>query len=200
MLRIVVYGLAGEGKTTLGYLIEQHLQGLGFGAVLRNDESDVHLLSDTILRRAEMVRQKHEDEIRITTHDVHKPPTKNYQVDKELIPFKLLTVPFWYRDIGSVVVHEPRPHIVPATDQAETYIYWLLHTPMKDCDILPPMYTGFGYTCVEGRHRRCLRFKAEGPPEDSTGDKRLSALLSRVTHGFWKWVTAGMPEPNYKGT
>jgi hypothetical protein len=78
--------------------------------------------------------------------------------------FELRTVNRWTR-LGSFKLEtEPRPHIVPLTDEAEEFVHYQLATPYGDLQerglhCFDPFYTGYGHAEIGNRWRLCFRFK-----------------------------------------
>lgn len=103
---------------------------------------------------------------------------------------QLVDAMYWYRTLGEPRVGERRPHIVPTSDRAETFIYRMLHSGRDEFDrIISPLATCFGFVKDQNdRPRRALRFKPT--------DRPLTPILLKVQIAFVEWLEAGSPEPN----
>ncbi len=99
--------------------------------------------------------------------------------------FIIRTLDRWRREHSLEIQSEPRPHVVPLTEEGEKYLSYLLFCP---CNQVPRpvgvFSTGSGFADVEGKWTRCYRFISIEDPEK---------LLAGFEQCFKIWVDAGRP-------
>jgi hypothetical protein len=192
MLKILIFGNDAEGKSTLAALLHTHLAADGLrdpydfsksrliDEPKGNDDAFALLLDPDRFNRnlrsmkGRMAAAGH-GYVAIETRNVREPAATPPE------PFEIAKVSRWRRQSGPWIETDPRPHIVPTSNDAEAFVYHQLFSPCKE-GLFGPFYTGFGVAEIDPARRiRRLAFRFRG-------DEGLAGALDMVLTAYNEWA------------